>query len=233
MNTNFKTPDLKFFIRFYENNPIWAFCFALITTLYIIGVIIFGFDIQIEKGSSRKALVSIFENDGTSNFYFKIDDEYAVIMDIEDGEVWYTGITTYTMNYVPFCFTCGWNRPTGGGFNNVYQKGDLFYNPEPKSYESDEAPEGVYEYYDAGTGERGYVEDLDDLGNNLDKSKYEIDAEEIAENYSEISMSGPDDEDCMVLFAALILCYFILLIWLVIASLIKLIRGKKEPEVMT
>lgn len=218
------------FKDFIGRQAIWLYSFGIVTVLLVISLIIYGFDIKTPEGGTRKALTSQIKNSGKTDFFFKIDDKHTfqVYLYEEGGDVMHFGVSEYVRNYIPFCFVCGWNRIKGKDFSNPYQKGDLLYAAEPTQSEWDGIPEGVYPYLDLEEGAIKWVEDLEELGRNLDDPKYALDALEIENSYPELSVESSDDEDCMISIAAITLCYMILAVWLLIAGIVYVIRKPKS-----
>ena len=203
--------------------PFWTLSFVILTVLFIISLVIYGFDIQ--SSGSRKALTSQIKNEGKTNFYYRINDEFAfgVFTDMEPGEM-DVHITTYTQNYIPFCFFCGYytgDPEDDRGFNQPYRVGDLVYSTRMNINSRDHAPDSTYSTYNLKTNEYGYVQSLEEIAPNADSDTHLVSREYISENYDEISYSSADDEDCMIAFGAVFLGYSILLVWAIFAFLFR------------
>jgi hypothetical protein len=201
----------------------WMLSFVILTVLFVISVIIYGFDIQSSGG--RKALTSQIKNEGKTNYYYRITDEFAfgVFADREAGDM-DVHITTYTENYIPFCFFCGYytgDPDDDRGFNQPYRMGDVVYSTWINFDSRDHAPDSTYSTYNLKTDEYGYVYSLDEIGPNADSDAYLVTREYISENYDEISYSSADDEDCMIAFGAVFFGYSILLVWGIFALLFR------------
>ena len=193
----------------------WLLAFALITALFLISIIIYGFDIQSNGG--RKALTSQLKNEGKTNYFYQFNDHVAfgVFADREPGE-YDVILTTYTRNYIPFCYVCGYymgDPDDDNGFGQPYMQGEMIYTIEALDEVYKGYPEGAYQTFNMTTAEFSYVMNLDDIGPDVADEKYRINREWVSTHYDEISYSSSDDEDCFIAFGAVFLGYIILIVW--------------------
>ncbi|NQY06829.1 MAG: hypothetical protein HRT68_11745 [Flavobacteriaceae bacterium] len=147
---------------------IWLYSFLTVSTLFIIAVVIYGFDIKKEEDlgpyTKSRALGGLIKNQTKEYFYYKVNDEYAYrVQPNAKSEENRIALVPYRRNFFPICFTCGF-----------------------------------------------YTDDI--TKKDMDVPK-QLSVEYIMSNHKEISFMGPDDEDCMISFMGLSLCYAILLIW--------------------
>ena len=201
------------------------YSFALVTSLTIVGIIIFGFDISTPEGGTRKALSNTIKNSGQVAYFYEINDKFAfsVFTDREPGD-YDVGVTVYEQNVVPFCFTCGWytnDLDDDRGMMMPSRQGSLIYSTDPDMSFDPDAPEGGFVTLDLESGVYGYVNDLSEISADAADPKYQLDRVYISENYDEISFSSYDDEDCFIFFGAMFLCYIILIIWGLIALIVR------------
>lgn len=203
---------------------IWMFSFLLVTSLFVISLFIYGFDISMPEGG-RRALTRELKNSGQTNFYYRIDDKFAFNVSTDWGEG--VSVSAYTRNYIPFCFVCGWHMGDPEDdrfmFGPVYRDGDLLYAARTDG-DFYGVPEGVFPTYDMRTHAFGYVEDSLELGSNPFARDKKLTHKIVADNFDELSYEGPDDEDCMISFGAVFLAYIILAVWWIIQVLVFLIR---------
>jgi hypothetical protein len=205
---------------------IWIYSFSLVTALLVLCLVIYGFDLTTPKGT-RKALTKEIKNSGKTNFFYALDEKFAFFAFTDRGPE--VGLTTYTRNYVPFCFVCGWNMgdpEDDRGLNPpVYKSGDLLYS-ERTDYAWEGIPEGVFPTFNMTSKKFGFVKDSLELGPApFDRHKKLLHSF-VAENFDELSYESADDEDCMISFGALFLCYIILGVWWLIQVLVWVIRRK-------
>ena len=209
-----------------RKNPVFAFNLALVLTITVIALIVYGFDIRTPK-NTRRALGKVVQNESTVNYFYKINDSFAfgVFTDREPGEMDVT-ITTYVRNMVPYCFLCGWyvGDPDDGRYiSQPYMANGMAYSIEARDQDYGGVPAGEFPTFNLATGEFGHVKDLNTLTDDPTNPAKRITREYVSENYDEISYFGPDDEDCMIMYSALIVCYAIVLVW----GVILLLRRKK------
>lgn len=196
----------------------WMYGFILTTILFVVSLIVYGFDISFDGDSGRrKTLLSELENSPTINFFYEIDETFAfgVFTDREPGG-YDVIVTSYTVNYPPFCYFCGYHMgdpDNDQGFSQPYRQGNILYDIEPLDEAYMGLPEGAYATLNTETGEFGHVMDLNEIGSEAIHDKYRVTREYVVKNYDEISYSSADDEDCMIAFGAVTLCYSILIIW--------------------
>lgn len=212
-----------------KNHPIFTFSLALVTTLFVIAVVIFGFDISTPK-ASRRALANAMANEGTSTFFYRVDDRFAlaVFSDREEGQ-FDVSLRTYTTNYVPFCFFCGWYRDDSSddrGILQPYRIGDLLYDVNALKEPYMGLPADSYPTYDIKTSAFAHVTDLKQIAPDAAEPKYRLRRDAISADFDEMSYSGPDDEDCQIMFAALTLAYAILLLW----ALAIFVRSRRRTQ---
>lgn len=210
-----------------RSNPVWIFSFSLVTVLLIISIVIYGLDITTPEGT-RKAITSQIKNSGKKNYFYKIDDKFAFYAFTDWGND--VGVTTYARNYIPFCFTCGWY--TGDPDDDrglaapVYKSGDLLYSSRTSDAWAG-LPAGVFPTYNMKTHTYGYVKDSLELSGNPFSAAERLTHKLVSESYDEMSYESSDDEDCMISFAAIFLCYIILAIWWLIAFAVKRLRRSR------
>lgn len=199
-----------------RTHPIFFFSFSFVTVILVISIIVFGLDINTPE-PTRRAITHIVKNKSTTAHFYRIDDTFAfgVFTDRAPGEL-DISITTYERNMVPYCFFCGWY--TGAAEDNRYMMQPYLashyaYSKELRDEDWGGIPAGEYPVYDFNTGEFTSVKDLHELENFPADSGMMITREYVSENYDEISYFSPDDEDCMIVFSALFICYIVLFIW--------------------
>lgn len=214
-----------------RNNPIFVFSLSLVTVFFVIALIVFGFDITTPK-PTRRAITHVVQNKGTTAHFYRIDDTFAfgVFTDREPGQL-DISITTYERNIVPYCFFCGWY--TGAPDDDRYMMqpylaNDYAYSKELHDEDWGGVPAGEYPVFNFKTGEYTHVKDLHELPNFPADSGKMITREYISENYDEISYFSADDEDCMIVYSALFVCYIVLFIWGGIIFIRKLISKKQK-----
>lgn len=200
--------------------------FGIVVTLTIISVIIYGFDITVkERSGPRKALTSQIKNTGKTYYYYKVSDEFAIGVNTEyesgEADMW---VTKYTQNYVPYCFFCGWytdDLDDDRSLGQPYMKGDILYNPTPSGGSDMGLPEESYPTLNVKTGEFSHVMDLSEIDHNAESDEFKITREWVSQNFDEISFSAFDDEDCFIAFSAIFFCYIVLIIWGIIALIVR------------
>lgn len=202
-----------------RKSPIFAFSLALVLVLTVVAVIIYGFDISTPK-NTRRALGKVVQNEGTTTRFYKVNETVAfgVFTDREPGEMDIT-LTTYVRNMVPYCFLCGWyvGDPDNDSYvSQPYMANGMAYGIEARDQDYGGVPAGEFPTFNFNTGEFGHVKDLSTITDDPTNVSKRITREYVSENYDEISWFGPDDEDCMAVYTALIICYVVLLIWGVI-----------------
>lgn len=201
----------------------WLLSFGIVTTLFIISVVIYGFDIK--TNGSRKALTSQIKNEGQTNYYYKIDDQFAfgVFSDREPGD-FDVHLTVYDENYIPFCYFCGYytgDMEDDRGFNQPYAQGDLIYNIDINDKSRDGNPDDTYSTYNLKTSEYGYINSLTEISADASDPKHRLTREYISAQFDELSYSSSDDEDCIIAFGAVTLSYIILILWGILAVLFR------------
>ena len=206
---------------------IWVYVFGLASTLFFLSVVIYGLDLT-TPGSGRKiTTTSHLTNSKSRAQYFKINDEFSCGLYKEENEgSFHIAISSYTRNHVPFCFFCGWNRGLYGyedskGFNSPYRKGDIFYSIDSLEQEYMGLPAGSFPTLNVKTGEFGHVMSLSEIRPDADDFKYRVSAKYIASNFDRLSYYGPDDEDCQIAFAVIIVLYGVLIPWGLIAFFVR------------
>ncbi len=204
----------------------WAYAFMLVTVLFIVSTIIYGFDIK--SSGTRKALTSQLKNSGKVNYFYRINDEFAfgVFTDRAPGE-YDIIVTSYMQNYVPFCYFCGYSTgdvDNDQGITQPYKQGNLLYDIEALTDDYMGLPMGAFATLDIDTGTFSRVMDLNEIGPDASEKKYRVTRNEVSANFDEISYSSADDEACMIAFGAGFLSYSILIIWGLLAILFRRIK---------
>ena len=202
---------------------VWIYSAMIVTVLFVISIVIYGLDIK--SSGSRKALTRELKNEGKINYYYRIDDTFAlgVFSDREPGEL-DIHVTAYTQNFIPFCYFCGYyagSPDDNRGFLQPYRQGDLLYAIEPLAEAYMGLPEGAYATLNVKTGEFSHVMNLSEIHSDALNDKYRVTREYVSTNFDEMSYSSSDDEDCFIAFGAVFLSYFILIIWGLFAILFR------------
>lgn len=215
-------------MNFLREFRLFKFTLGLVTTLFIGCLIVFGFDLNASVGG--KNFEDLISNESTSDFFFKINEEYMFSVYTDEGEVFGFRVSHYKPNYVPFCFFCGRHQPGGGpGIDSPSQKGDILYATEPTEYSYDGIPEGVYPYLNLSASKFGYADDIKEmLGADAKSKKHRLTPADVARNYDVLSVASSDDEDCQIGFAAIIASYILLTPWFIINLVVYRKRKKKE-----
>lgn len=192
--------------------------------LFIVSCFVYGLDLKTPNGV-RRALTSQIKNEGKTNHFYQIDEHFAFFAFTDRGPD--VGVTTYTTNFVPFCFTCGWytgDPDDNRGLNPpVYKDGHLLYAGRTEFVWAG-IPEDVFPFYNTKTKEFGYVMDSLELGEAPFAVSKKLSHGLVSMNYDEMSYESADDEDCMIAFGATFLGYILLAIWWIIGTFWWLIR---------
>jgi len=214
---------------------VWVYVFGIASTLFFLSVIIYGLDITTPAAGPKVTTTSHLTNTASRAHYFMLNDEYAfgVYKDEYEGG-FHIAVSSYTRNHVPFCFFCGWNRghygyEDGKGFSTPYRKGDLLYALDSLEQAYMGLPPDVFPTLNTKTGEFGYVTSLSEIDPDATDDKYKVTAKYIASNYGELSYYGPDDEDCQIAFAVIIVLYGVLIPWGLIAFFVRR-RKRRRAE---
>lgn len=215
-----------------KKHPFLAFSFALVTAIFIVAVVIFGFDLAVPK-DTRRALTRSLANETTSSHFYRVDDHVAlaVFTDRAPGEL-DVSLRTYTTNHVPFCFFCGWHRDDPDdrrGFIQPYRVGTTLYDRTPLSEPYQGLPKGAYATYDLAAKTFGHVTDLAAIAPDAASPTHRLTREQVSAEFDEMSYAGRDDEDCQIVFAALTVAYAILFLWLLVVLGRGLLRSRPAP----
>ena len=212
-----------------KSHPVLGYSFALVTAIFAVAIIIFGFDISVPK-ESRRALTRSLANESTSTYFYRVDDRFAlaVFTKREPGEL-DVSLRTYTTNYPPFCFFCGWhtdNTDDRRGFIEPYRIGSTLYDVKPLSEPYMGLPKGAHATYDLATRTFGHVMDLTAIAPDAASPTHKLTREQVSADFDEMSYYGPDDEDCQIVFAALTVAYAILFLWLLVILVRRLLAPR-------
>ena len=212
---------------FKKQGPIWKLTFVVTTVFFLACVVVFTFDITLSKGGRKHALLAILSNKASTYHFYKVDDGVGFLVDDDSTPKYEVDeFLAYETNTFPFCLTCGWNKQVRNGIRvpNPYRIGDLIFSPDTLHWGTDLVPEGTFPTYDLSTGEASFVNSLSEIAPDADDVQYRLQLDDIVDTYDEISFSSMSDWDCEQGYQTAYIMYGLLLVWGLIALLIKRIR---------
>lgn len=212
---------------------IWYLCFIVVTIMFLYCVVIYGFDINISKEDRRKAITSMFLNASSSEKYFAIDDKYGFLVDTEENDPKYavSYFSSYEMAEFPYCFTCGFYASRGKDHIAVmrpFYKNGIYYSIEPQWCGDACDAEEAYPIFNSKNEDFHWSNDLSELGPDATDEKYRVKKGTIMSKYNSISFMGDDDLDCYSSFKSIYATYVLLIVWAMIALLIKRLRRRRN-----
>jgi len=198
-----------------NQNRLFGSILLLVVGLTVVALFIFGFDMQ-NKGKSTKKMVNLMKNDGKTDYSYRITDNFAFRVLDTDQEQPTILVSSYTTNYIPFCYICGWYTTDLEDQRNILAPRlhqQKIYSAAPTVRAFGDIPKGHYTLLDLQTGEFSHTDNLATVGiPSADAGKL-LGPIDIANNYDEISYENQDDEDCMIVFGALAIFYILLAMW--------------------
>lgn len=213
----------------------WWVSFALVNGLFILFLKIYGLDLNYGKTEgTRRVLTSQVTNSKTENFYYKVNDQFAlaVFTDREPGEQ-DVALIVYTTDYFPFCFFCGWYTSDLEDTRSIlqpYRIGNKIYGISTEDSDYIGVGAGNYPVLDLDNGEFYGVSYLEKLGGDALNQKYRLTRESISKNFDEMSFAGSDDEDCWIAFGSTFAAYIILLVWLAVRIVLIIKKERKNKR---
>ncbi len=214
---------------------VWKIFASITLTLFILSVIIYGLDLNVSQPETNKqTITSHLENERSTRHYFELNDSICFVVDTEEAkEDRVVTMKSYTTNFVPFCYFCGYNRGTyryeyGIYIDEPYMYGDFVYTKIPYDYDDGEIPFGSFQTYNFKTGKDGYVEQLEDIGPDAANNKYRVTEDYLLENNGLISYY--ENESCQIAFGVIFVLVAGLLLGAMIGVPIRVYRFRKQAK---
>ena len=214
---------------------VWKIFASITLTLFILSVIIYGLDLTVSQPeTNRKTITSHLENERSTRHFFALNDSVCFIVDTEEAEKdRVVAMRSYTPNFIPFCYFCGYNRSTYGYEHGIYldepfKYGNIIYSQIPYDYNDGDIPFGTFQTYDIITGEEGYVEKIADIAPDASDSKYRIQETYLLENHGLLSFY--ENESCQIAFGVIFVLVAGLLLGAMIGVPIRVYRFRKRER---